>query len=313
MEIPELLRETGDEVRGMLREGLPEKKDIDVLDESAEKIWRDRLTGHKEFNAAVVGEEGTFFIEEDPDYAFLVDPLDGSSGAINGEDPWNTTAVTVLEDVEVSGSKISGKPIGSYIRQIDRNGSEFSSWNGEPSIDGEVRYTEVDYEDNLPGKIDDTRIGPIEDDSLMNLEEKRYISVYAGSAGRRTVKENFLHPIQDQNPEKIRTLETGGSYTGAAVGFGKYLIGGEPKPTLPTEAAGEIFAKAMGASSSDIFGDENDRINVIMGDDGPERSYSSIIASNEEVLNQALDAINLEELQKGFGNEFEQYLSKNYS
>jgi hypothetical protein len=45
---------------------------------------------------------------------------------------------------------------------------------------------------------------------------------------------------------------TGGSYTGASVGWGKTLVAGEPKPTLPTEASGGIIAEALGVERRDI-------------------------------------------------------------
>ncbi len=106
MEIKDLLRETGGEVRDRVREELP----VNKPDEQAEQMWAEALTGNDEYNAAVVGEEGTYRKEESPDYAFLVDPLDGTSGAVNGEFPWISTAVTVLEDIDVNGDRIEGTP-----------------------------------------------------------------------------------------------------------------------------------------------------------------------------------------------------------
>lgn len=64
--------------------------------------------------------------------------------------------------------------------------------------------------------------------------------------------------------DSVRVSLTGGSYTVASVGWGKTLVAGEPKPTVPTEAAGEIFAKAMGAEASDVYGEPNQTIRVNM-------------------------------------------------
>ncbi len=158
MEVRERLKDTGEDVRELVREELP----VNKPDEQAEQMWAEALTGNTEYNAAFIGEEGTYRVEEDPDYAFLVDPLDGTSGAVNGEFPWITTAVTVLDDVDVNGDRVEGTPMGSYIRQINGTGTEFYSWNGEASINGEVRFTGVEETDEVPGTIEGTDIGPRE-------------------------------------------------------------------------------------------------------------------------------------------------------
>ncbi|MFB6174535.1 MAG: hypothetical protein ABEJ87_00995 [Candidatus Nanohalobium sp.] len=271
-------------------------------------MWTEALTGNAEYNAAVIGEEGAYTVEEDPDYAFLVDPLDGTSGAVNGEFPWITTAVTVLEDVDVNENRVTGSPAGSYIRQIDGTGTEFSSWDGEAQIDGEVRFTELDPSDQVPGTVEDTEIGPRTVESFEDLESDRkgLISAYAAKKGRRPVRENFHGPLEELGDD-VRISLTGGSYTGASVGWGKTSVAGEPKPTLPTEAAGEVFAKAMGAEASDIYGEENDTITVEVGEDGPERTYTAVVAANEEILDETLEAIDVEGLKEAYEDEFEIY------
>lgn len=304
MEVKNLLQEAGDEVRDTVRDELPANKP----DEEAEKIWDEALTGNDEYNTAVVGEEGTYTVEDNPDYAFLVDPLDGTSGAVNGEFPWVTTGVTVLEDVEVNGDRITGNPIGSYIRQIDGNGAEFSSWNGEASINGEVRFTDIDYEDEIPGTVEGTEIGPRTVESFEDLDSSRkgLVSAYAAKKGRRPVRENLHEPLEELS-DNIRISLTGGAYTSASVGWGKTLVAGEPKPTLPTEAAGEIFAEAMGAEASDIYGEENDTVTVEVGEDGPERTYTSVIAANEDILDETLEVLDVEDLEESYEQEFETY------
>lgn len=302
--IQQLLRETGDEVRDTVRDNLPANKP----DEEAERIWEEALTGNEDYNSVAIGEEGTYTVEDNPDYAFLVDPLDGTSGAVNGEFPWVTTAVTVLDDVEVDGQGVTGEPVGSYIRQIDGNRTEFSSWNREASIDGEVRFTDVEHTDNVPGTIDGTEIGPRSVESFEDLEhsKKGLVSAYAAKKGRRPVRENFHEPLEELS-SNVRISLTGGSYTGASVGWGKTLVAGEVKPTVPTEAAGEVFAEAMSAEASDVYGDENDTITVEVGDDGPERSYTAVVAANEGILDETLDAMDLEGLEDSYEQEFDTY------
>ncbi|MFB6115658.1 MAG: hypothetical protein ABEK04_05250, partial [Candidatus Nanohalobium sp.] len=270
--------------------------------------WTEALTGNNEYNAVVVGEEGTYRVEEDPDYAFLVDPLDGTSGAVNGEFPWVTTAVTVLEDVDVDDNRVTGSPVGSYIRQMDGTGTEFSSWDGEAHIDGEVRFTDLDYSDDIPGTVEETEIGPRTVESFEDLESDRkgLVSAYAAKKGRRPVRENFHEPLEELS-DSVRVSLTGGSYTGASVGWGKTLVAGEVKPTLPTEAAGEVFAEAMGAEASDIYGEENDTITVEVGEDGPERTYTAVVAANEEILDETLEAIDVEGLEEAYPDKFSDY------
>lgn len=306
MKIQERLQDTGKEVRDTVREELPANKP----DEEGERIWAEALTGNKEYNAAVVGEEGTYRVEESPDYAFLVDPLDGTSGAVNGEFPWITTAVTVLEDVDVNGDRIEGTPAGSYIRQINGTGTEFTSWHGEASINGEVRFKDVEESDEVPGTIEGTDIRPRTVESFEDLDSDRkgLVSAYAAKKGRRLVRENFHEPLEELS-DNVRVSLTGGSYTGASVGWGKTLVAGEPKPTLPTEAAGEVFAKAMGAEASDIYGEENETITAEVGEDGPRRSYTALITPNKGILDGSLEAIDVESLEdeENFGDEFETY------
>lgn len=304
MEVKDLLREKGGEVRDKVREELP----VNKPDEKAEKIWNEALAGNDEYNAAVVGEEGTYRVEDDPDYAFLVDPLDGTSGAVNGEFPWITTAVTVLEDVDVNGDGIEGTPIGSYIRQIDGTGTEFSSWGGEASINGEVRFTDVEENDEVPGKVDGTDISPRNVESFEDLDSDRkgLVSAYAAKKGRRPIRKSFHEPLEELS-DNLRVSLTGGSYTGASVGWGKTLVAGEPKPTLPTEAAGEVFAKAMGAEASDIYGEENKTITVEVGEDGPERTYTAVVSGNEDIVDETLEAIDLGGLEEAYENEFGTY------
>lgn len=304
MEIQKLLQETGTEVRNTVRQDLPANKP----EEESERIWEEALTENVDYNSIVIGEEGTYTVEEDPDYAFLVDPLDGTSGAVNGEFPWVTTAVTVLEDVDVDGKRVTGEPVGSYIRQIDGNGTEFSSWDGEASIDGEVRFTDVEPTDNVPGTIDGTEISPRTIESFEDLENSRkgLVSAYAAKKGRRPVRENFHEPLEDLS-DNVRISLTGGSYTGASVGWGKTLVAGEPKPTLPTEAAGEVFAKAMGAETSDIYGERNNGITVEVGEEGPKRTYTAVVASNEDILDETMEAVDVEGLEDVYEDEFETY------
>jgi len=304
MEPVELLRETGDEVRERAREQLPDSEP----DEELEKIWEEALTGNEGFNSAVVGEEGTYTVEKEPDYAFLVDPLDGTSGAVNGGFPWATTTVAVLEDVKVGENGLTGKPCGSYIGQISGS-TELYSWNGEASIDGEVRFTDVEPDEELPGEVDGTRIGPRTVESFEKLSgdiRKGIVSAYAAKKGRRPVREHFLEAFEELG-ERVRTENGGGSYTGASVGFGKSLVAGEPKPTVPTESAGEIFARAMDAESSDIYGDINDRIQVEKSREGLERTYTSIIAGNDEILEEAIEAVNVEGLEQAYEEDFDSY------
>lgn len=210
MGVEEILLETGDEVTALVREELPANKP----DEKAEEIWEEALTENADYNAAFIGEEGTYTVEEDPDYAFLVDPLDGTSGAVNGEFPWMTTTVTVLEDVDVNGNRVTGAPAGSYIRQINENGAEFYSWDGEPSIDGEVRFTELDPEEDLPGTVAGTQIGPRTVESFEDLgsDRKGLVSAYAAKKGRRPVRENFHEPLEELS-DSVRVSLTGGSCT----------------------------------------------------------------------------------------------------
>ena len=304
MEVRERLKDTGEDVRELVREELPANKP----DEEAEQMWAEALTGNTEYNAAFIGEEGTYRVEEDPDYAFLVDPLDGTSGAVNGEFPWVTTTVTVLEDVDVNGDRIEGTPIGSYIRQINGTGTEFSSWNGEASINGEVRFKDVEETDEVPGTIEGTDIGPRTVESFEDLDSDRkgLISTYAAKKGRRPVRENFLEPLEELN-DNVRVGLTGGSYTGASVGWGKTLVAGEPKPTPPTEAAGEVFAEAMGAEVSDIYGEDNETITVEVGEDGPERTYTAVVAANEDILEETLEAIDVEGLEEAYEDDFGNY------
>ena len=304
MMIKDLLRETGKEVRETVREELPANKP----DEEAEKIWEEALTGNNEYKAAFVGEEGTYTVEKDPDYAFLVDPLDGTSGAVNGEFPWVTTGVTVLEDVEVNGERLTGNPVGSYIRQIGGNGTEFLSWDGEASINGEVRFKELDHQEDLPGTVEGTEISPRTVESFEDLEKDRkvIVSTYAAKAGRSDVRKNFIWPLEELS-ENVRSGLYGGSYTGASVGWGKTLVAGEVKPTLPTEAAGEVFAKAMGAEASDIYGEKNNRITVEVGEKGPERTYTAVVAANDDILDEAMEAVDVEGLEQAYVEEFETY------
>ena len=311
MSVEEILTETGDEVRAQVRKELPGDKpdeEAEEIDEKAEEMWAEALTGNDEYNATVVGEEGTYRVEESPDYAFLVDPLDGTSGAVNGEFPWITTAVTVLDDVDVKGDRIEGTPTGSYIRQINGTGTEFSSWNGEASINGEVRFTDVEETDEVPGTIDGTDIGPRTVESFENLDSERkgLVSAYAAKKSRRPVRESFHEPLEELS-DNVRVSLTGGSYTGASVGWGKTLVAGEPKPTLPTEAAGEMFARAMGAEASDIYGEENETITVEVGEEGPERTYTAVVAGNEDILDETLEAIDLGGLEEAYEDEFETY------
>lgn len=301
--IESILRETGSDVRNEVREDLPNDKP----DEEAEKLWAEGLTENSDYNAVVVGEEGKFIEEDDPDYAFLVDPLDGTSGAVNGEFPWVTTAVTVLDEVDVNGDRVSGTPCGAYIRQLGGNDTEFYSWNGEASINGEVRFTQVEDKNDLPGTVNNTEIMPRQLESFDELtsDRKGLVSVYAAKKSRRPVREHFLEPLEDLDGN-VRTGLTGGSYTGASVGWGKTLVAGEPKPTLPTEAAGEIFATAMGAEASDIYGGENETITVEMENESPERSYTAVISANQGIHNEALTAIDVEELEGSY-DEFSTY------
>jgi fructose-1,6-bisphosphatase/inositol monophosphatase family enzyme len=307
MSVEEILSETGDEVTALVREELPAKKP----DEKAEDTWAEALTGNADYNAAFIGEEGTYTVEEDPHYAFLVDPLDGTSGAVNGEFPWVTTTVTVLDGVDVNGNRVTGSPVGCYIRQIDGNGAEFSSWDGEASIDGEVRFTELDSEDDLPGTVAGTEIGPRTVESFEDLasDRKGLVSAYAAKKGRRPVRKNF-HESLEELSDSVRVGLTGGSYTCASVGWGKTLVAGEPKPTLPTEAAGEVFAEAMGSEASDIYGEENDTITVKVGEDGPERTYTAVVAANEEILDETLEAVDVKGLEEAYVDEFRTYNEK---
>ena len=299
-----MLRETGTEVREEVRQKLPGNKP----DEVAEEIWVEALTGNKEFNAAVVGEEGTYTVEEDSDYAFLVDPVDGTSGAVNGEFPWITTAVTVLENVEVYETGLTGEPIGSFIRQINGNGAEFFSWEGEASINGEVRFTDIDYEESLPRTVDEVYIGPRELKSFSDLKynQKGLVSAYAANKARRPVREGFHNKMENLS-ENVRLSLAGGSYLGASVGWGKTLVAGEPIPTVPTEAAGEVFARAMGAESSNIYGDENDTLTVRKEKTGISMTYTTIVAANEQILREVLESINVEGLEKTYTEEFKMY------
>ena len=309
MQPENLLQKTGAEVRDFLREKLPaNKKDDELLDKEAETIWEQALIGNNDFNAAFIGEEGTYTIEDDPDYAFLVDPLDGTSGALNGEETWITTAVTALEDVDLNGNVLAGKPVGSYIRQINSNGAEFSSWNGEPSIKGEVRFTNLDYEHNFPGTVDGAEISPRKINSFDELDGSRkgIVSTYAAKSSRSAVRENVLWPLERLS-KYVRTGLCGGSYTGASVGWGKTLVAGEPKPTLPTEAAGEVFAEAMGAETSDIYGNENNTIIAEVGENGPERSYTTVVAATEGILDETLEAVDIDDLEEAYIEEFETY------
>ena len=127
-----------------------------------------------------MGEEGTYNLEDNPDYAFLIDPLDGTSGAVNGEFPWITTAVTVLEDVKVNDKGFTGEPLGSYIGQVNGNCAEFFSWDGEASINGEVRFADVDNEDSLPGTVNNVEIGPktVKSFSDLGSDRKGLVSAY---------------------------------------------------------------------------------------------------------------------------------------
>lgn len=304
MKVQKLLQETGSEVRNTVREELP----VNKPDEQAERIWEEALTDNNSFNSVVIGEEGTYTVEDNPDYAFLVDPLDGTSGAVNGEFPWVTTGVTVLEDVEVNRDRLTGNPVGSYIRQINGNGAEFSSWDGEVSINGEIRFTDLDYEDDVPGTVEGTEIGPRTVESFKHLDSDRkgLVSAYAAKKGRRPVRENFHEPLEELS-DNVRVSLTGGSYTGASVGWGKTLLAGEPKPTLPTEAAGEVFARAMGAETSDVYGEEYDTITVEVGENGPERTYTAVVAANGNILDETLEAISVEGLEDAYEQEFETY------
>lgn len=205
---------------------------------------------------------------------------------------------------------IEGTPAGSYIRQINGTGTEFTSWHGEASIDGEVRFADIEENDEVPGTIEGTDIGPREAKSFDDLKSDRkgLISTYAAKKGRRPVRENFLEPLEELN-DNVRVGLTGGSYTGASVGWGKTLVAGEQKPTSPTEAGGETFARAMGAEASDIYGEENETITAEVGEDGPRRSYTAVITPNKGILDESLEAIDVESLEdeENFGDEFETY------
>lgn len=96
-------------------------------------------------------------------------------------------------------------------------------------------------------------------------------------------------------------------YTGASVGWGKTLVAGEPKPTLPTEAAGEVFAEAMGAEALNIYGQGNATVTVDLGEDGPERTYTTVVGANEDILEEALEAVDVEGLEEAYEDEFETY------
>lgn len=302
-EIVRTLHESGDDLRQMSEHYLPDYNP----EYEVEDIWSRTLTGQKDFNAVIIGEEGTFEVQDDPDYAFLIDPIDGTSGALNGEFPWVTTSVGVLEDVDVNGERVTGKPVGAYIGQF-ANDTDLLAWDNEAWIDGKVRYTEIDTDDELPGEVDDIYIGPRRINSFDQLDEQRkgMVSAYAAKPSRRPVREHFLGPLEDLDP-RVRIAVAGGSYTGASVGWGKHLVTGEPKPTFPTETAGEIFARAMGASTANIFGEQDEIVAVENGEYGPERSVNTVIAANDDILEETLEAIDQEALEEAYPEEFETY------
>lgn len=76
---------------------------------------------------------------------------------------------------------------------------------------------------------------------------------------------------------------------------------------MPTEAGGETFARAMGAEASDIYGEENETITVEVGEEGPERTYTAVVAGNEDILDETLEAIDLGGLEEAYEDEFETY------
>ncbi len=63
----------------------------------------------------------------------------------------------------------------------------------------------------------------------------------------------------------------------------------------------------MGAEASDIYGEKNNRITVEIGEKGPERTYTAVVAANEDILDEAMEAVDVEGLEQAYVEEFETY------
>jgi hypothetical protein len=302
----EVMREHGPELRREGRERLPAEGD--GFDESMETRVTDVLTGNPGYDVAVVGEEGTEEIEgESPDYVALVDPVDGSSAAYNDGRGFCTTGLAVLDDREITENGVSGRPIGSYVIQLGGRGTELSSWRGKPQIDGEVKFTDVSPEDDIPGTVEGTRIGLAQIESLEDLgPERGFAAVYAAKEGRSEVDECFLGPLSEENPD-LRKDVWGGSMNDARVGYGANVVAGEPIPTQATEIAGDTFAQAMGAVSRDVYGEENEVVYVAMRDGEPAKTFNSVVTPNEEVMEEVMNIVDVGGLERAFPGYFETY------
>jgi hypothetical protein len=306
-EVLRKLGEVGSEAEKAIVSGLPDSgaerygETVSNGDNAAENAWIEGIDDRFE-DYALVSEEGEYLVSGDPEYLFLVDPLDGSSLAASGESPYVTSTVAVLDPGDLSGSKLTGEPLGSYCLQPGK-GTEYFAWleNGSSAgIRGQVNWTEVSLEDELPGEADGTHIGPQDINSLAELDNSRpgIVSNYAAKDSRLDVDNLVNRPLMREG--NVRVENYGGSFGGLAVGTGRNILAFEARPTKPTEAAGDIFAEAMGAHWNSMTGEEIDEIEVDVQDDGPGRTYSSQVTATEELAEEVREVIDLEGLYQAY-------------
>jgi hypothetical protein len=306
-EIRRQLSEIGSEAGDVVRSGLPDSEadrygeTVSNGDKAAEDAWIEGIDERFD-DYALVSEEGEYVVSGDPEYIFLVDPLDGSSLAASGESPYVTSTVALLDAEDVSGSKIAGEPLGSYCLQPGR-GTEYFAWlEGEnhASVQGRVNWTEVSFDDELPGEVDGTRMGPQDITSLTELDNSRpgIVSNYAAKDSRLDVDNLVNRPLMREG--NVRVENYGGSFGGLAVGTSRNILAFEARPTKPTEAAGDIFAEAIGAQWISMTGEEIDEIEVDVQADGPRRTYSSQVTATEELAEEVREVIDLEGLYQAY-------------
>jgi len=230
----------------------------------------------------------------DPALLFLVDPIDQSERVATGDLKCATSCITALKILEESENGYIGEPVASVVNEIER-GVEYIAFGNKARIVGKVKGKKLNFDTSLPRKIGGKFIGP---NSSKTLGGENYIRGASYRTKRREGLYEFIEAPLQSISSRVRIDNNGGSYFGANVGTGVFSFSMEAKPTKPSEMAGDIFAKAMGAHVTDMFGNPLKKINVMYGEGGLKRTYHSLVSCTPELGKEILEAIDMESLQE---------------
>jgi fructose-1,6-bisphosphatase/inositol monophosphatase family enzyme len=237
------------------------------LDAGAEHRFQKKIPS----SIGVIGEEGAFSVKQEHQHCILLDPLDGSSLMGLGRFDVVSVSAAVIEitDLDLQQQSIAGKPVASVIKPVFRDEIFVSK-------DGQIR--------NLPRE----KSGLAE---TLRTERKSLVSAYAMNNRRQPVVDNFHRKIAEQYPNTVMSL-FGGSFTSASVAWGRCTVSGEPSPTVPTEAAGTVFAKAAGMHVTDRRGNKIESVRA-EAKDGLSETFTSVITPTKKIDRQVRDAADL--------------------